>query len=49
MQALNRALIKEGFDKVIKEQADRQYQKWEDLCKQEEIFLRQKSRVQWLK
>eukprot|EP00253_Pinus_taeda_P036314 PITA_36314 len=30
-------------------QTDKHHQEWENLCKQEEIFWRQKSRVQWLK
>ena len=38
MQVLNQALIKEGYDKDISEQVDKHYQKWEDLCKQEENF-----------
>jgi len=49
LQELNQALIIDGFDKVKSEQADKHNQEWENLCKQEEIFWRQKSRVQWLK
>ena len=49
LQELNRALITDGFDKVKSEQADKHNQEWENSCKQEEIFWRQKSRVQWLK
>eukprot|EP00253_Pinus_taeda_P030821 PITA_30821 len=49
MQVLNQALIMEGFDKAIGDQVDKHHQDWENLCKQEEIFWRQKSRVQWLK
>ena len=49
MQVLNQALIMEGFDKVKSEQVDKHHQDLENLCKQEEIFRRQKSRVQWLK
>eukprot|EP00253_Pinus_taeda_P014407 PITA_14407 len=49
MLVLNQALIKEGFDEDINKQADKHYLEWEHLCKQEEIFWRQKSRVQWLK
>eukprot|EP00253_Pinus_taeda_P025757 PITA_25757 len=49
LQELNQALIRDGFDKVKSEQADKHHQEWEKLCKQEEIFWRQKSRVQWLK
>eukprot|EP00253_Pinus_taeda_P024397 PITA_24397 len=49
LQELNQALIIDGFDKVKSEQVDKHNQEWEILCKQEEIFWRQKSRVQWLK
>eukprot|EP00253_Pinus_taeda_P022587 PITA_22587 len=42
-------LIEDGFDKFKSDQADKHHQEWENLCKQEEIFWRQKSRVQWLK
>eukprot|EP00253_Pinus_taeda_P028885 PITA_28885 len=48
IQELNEALITEGFDKVKSDQVDKHHQEWENLCKQEEIFWRQKSRVQWL-
>jgi hypothetical protein len=50
MQELNQAplsrmaLIKSKMIKLTK-----YHQEWENLCKQEEIFWRQKSRVQWLK
>eukprot|EP00253_Pinus_taeda_P012543 PITA_12543 len=46
---LNQALIKNGFDKDINDQAEKYHQEWERLCKQEEIFWKQKSRVLWLK
>eukprot|EP00253_Pinus_taeda_P009399 PITA_09399 len=46
---LNQALIKEGFDKSKNNQVEKYHQEWENLCKQEEIFWKQKSRVQWLK
>eukprot|EP00253_Pinus_taeda_P034929 PITA_34929 len=46
---LNKALINDGFDKAKSEQADKYHLDWENLCKQEEIFWRQKSRIQWLK
>lgn len=46
---LNQALIKDGFDKAKSEQADKHHLNWENLCKQEEILWRQKSRIQWLK
>ena len=49
IQELNQALITDGFDKVKSEQADKKYQEWEKLSKQEEIFWRQKSPIQWLK
>eukprot|EP00253_Pinus_taeda_P009861 PITA_09861 len=49
LQELNQALIAEGFDKIKSDQVDKYHQEWENLCKQEEIFWRQKSRVQWLK
>eukprot|EP00253_Pinus_taeda_P013097 PITA_13097 len=49
LQELNQALITDGFDKGKSEQADKHHQEWEKLCKQEEIFWRQKSRIQWLK
>eukprot|EP00253_Pinus_taeda_P030822 PITA_30822 len=38
-----------GFEGERNEQANKHQQEWEDLCKQEETFWRQKSRVQWLK
>eukprot|EP00253_Pinus_taeda_P028919 PITA_28919 len=46
---LNQALIREGFDKNKNDQVEKYHQEWEKLCKQEEIFWKQKSRVQWLK
>lgn len=49
MLVLNQALIKEGFDIDISKQVDKDYLELENLCKQEDIFSRQKSRVQWLK
>ena len=49
MQELNQAMIKEGFDKEKNDQVEKHQQEWENLCKQEEIFWRQKSGVQWLK
>eukprot|EP00253_Pinus_taeda_P026347 PITA_26347 len=49
MQVLNQAMIAKGFDKSKSEQAEKLNLDWENLCKQEEIFWRQKSRVQWLK
>jgi len=49
IQELNQALIIDGFEKVKSDQADIHHQEWENLSKQEEIFWRQESRVQWLK
>eukprot|EP00253_Pinus_taeda_P013100 PITA_13100 len=49
LKELNQALITNGFYKVKSEQADKHHQEWEKLCKEEEIFWRQNSRVQWLK
>eukprot|EP00253_Pinus_taeda_P036567 PITA_36567 len=49
MQKLNQTLIMEGFDKEKNDLAAKYHQNWENLCKQAEIFWRQKSRVQWLK
>jgi len=46
---LNQALIKNGFDKDKNDQVEKYHQEWERLCKQEEIFWKQKSRVLWLK
>lgn len=46
---LNQALIKEGFDKEKNDQVEKHRQEWEKLCKREEIFWKQKSRVRWLK
>ena len=49
IQELNKALINDGFKKSKSEQANKYHLVWENLCKQEEIFWRQKSRIQWLK
>eukprot|EP00253_Pinus_taeda_P002831 PITA_02831 len=49
MQTLNQTLITDGFDRVKDEQVTKLHKDWENLCKQEEIYWRQKSRVQWLK
>lgn len=46
---LNQPLISEGFEKFKSEKVDRYHQEWENLGKQEEIFWRKKSRIQWLK
>lgn len=49
MQELNQTLIMEGFGKDRSDQATKYHQECENLYKQEEIFWRQKSTVQWLK
>lgn len=49
IQELSQAMIRDGFDKIKSEQAKKHNQEWENLCKQEEIFWKQKYRVQWLK
>ena len=49
LQELNQALIMDGFVKVKSEQADKYHHEWDTICKQEEIFWKQNSRVQWLK
>jgi len=36
----------DGFDKVRNDQATKHHQEWDNLCKEEEIFWRQKYRVQ---
>jgi len=46
---LNQDLIKNGFEKDKNNQVEKYPQEWEMLCKQEEIFWKQKSRVLWLK
>eukprot|EP00253_Pinus_taeda_P009017 PITA_09017 len=46
---LNQDFIKNGFNKDKNDQAKKYHQEWETLCKQEEIFWKQKSRVLWLK
>eukprot|EP00253_Pinus_taeda_P017161 PITA_17161 len=45
IQELNQELIQDGFNKDKNEQFDKLHHEWENLCKQEEIFWRQKSRV----
>jgi len=45
MKELNQALIKEAFDKNKSNQVDKYHHEWDNLCKQEEVFWRQKYRV----
>jgi len=49
MQELNQAMIAEGFYKSKNEQAEKLNLDLKNLCNQEEIFWRQKSRIQWLR
>lgn len=49
LHEINQILITDGFNEERKEQDDHQQQEWEGLRKQEEIYWKQKSRVQWLK
>lgn len=49
MRELNQALITDGFDRVRNDHVTKHHQDWENLWKQEKIFWRQKSRVQWVK
>ena len=49
MQKINQAMITKGFDRDKNNLVEKHHQEWKNLCKQEEIFWRQKSRVQWLK
>jgi len=42
MQELKQALIVEGHDKDKSDQATKYHQNWNKLCKQEEIFWRQR-------
>lgn len=42
---LNQALITYGFDKDKSDQVSKYHQDWENLCRKEEIFWRQNSRV----
>jgi len=49
LQEINQILIKEGFTEERKIQVDSLQQEWDNRCHQEEIFWRQKSRVNWIK
>jgi len=49
LQGINQVLLTYGFTEQRKIQANSLQKEWEDKCKQEEIFWRQKSRVQWIK
>eukprot|EP00253_Pinus_taeda_P009736 PITA_09736 len=49
LQEINQILITKGFTEERKMQADSLQQEWDNRCQQEEIFWRQKSRVQWIK
>lgn len=42
MQEINQTLITYGFERERNEQANKYQQGWENLCKEEEIFWRQK-------
>ena len=49
LEEIYQLLISDGFTEERKMKADSLQQEWDDKCKQEEIFWRQKSRVQWIK
>eukprot|EP00253_Pinus_taeda_P025657 PITA_25657 len=49
IRELKQAFITDGFDNVRNDQATKRQQDWENFCKEEEIFWRQRSRVEWLK
>ena len=49
LKELNKILITEGYTNERKEMAESLQHEWENRCLQEEIFCRQKSRVQWIK
>lgn len=42
MQEINQTLITYGFDGERNDKANKHHQDWDNLCKQEEIFWRQK-------
>eukprot|EP00253_Pinus_taeda_P009251 PITA_09251 len=49
LQGINQLMITEGFNEERKSQADILQKELDDRCRQEEIFWRQKLRVQWIK
>ena len=49
LKEINHILIIEGYIDERKEMAESLQQEWDNRCLQEEIFWRQKSRVQWIK
>ena len=49
LEEINQIIILEGFTMEWKLQADSLQNEWEDRFIQEEIFWRQKSRVQWIR
>eukprot|EP00253_Pinus_taeda_P002455 PITA_02455 len=49
LKEINQILIIEGYTEERKEIAESLQHEWENRCLQEEIFWRQKSRIQWIK
>eukprot|EP00253_Pinus_taeda_P031791 PITA_31791 len=49
LHEINQILITDDFNEGRKEQVEHHQWGWEELCKQEEILWKHKSRVQWLK
>jgi len=49
IQKINEFMITYGFTEERNTQADVIQKEWDDRCRQEEIFWRQKMRVQWIK
>ena len=49
LKEINQILITECYTDERKEMAESLQHEWENICLQEEIFWRQKSRVQWIK
>lgn len=48
IQKINQFMITYGFTEERNTQADVIQKEWDDRCRQEEIFWRQKMRVQWI-